>query len=162
MAKRKWQQNIQRIDHIVMVAEPENVESAAKTYAKLFDIEWEGPFDAEEVGLRCYVCWDAGLELVAPFDKSKMPDMAAFLATHGEGIYRVVFGVSDREAALARAESMGLEVLFRSDALKSNPIWKDRFARIDLSGITPVHGVRISFGQIEPIPDPESGEKGSL
>jgi hypothetical protein len=96
MAKRTWRQNILRIDHIVMVAEPENVDSAAETFAKLLDIEWEGPFDAEEVGLRCYVSWDAGLELVAPFDKAKMPDMAAFLGTHGEGIYRVVFGVGAR------------------------------------------------------------------
>jgi len=157
MSKRKWRQNIQRIDHVVMVAEPQNVDSAAKTFAKLLDIEWEGPFDAQEVGLRCYVCWDAGLELVAPFDKSKMPDMADFLATHGEGVYRIVFGVADREAALARAQSMGLEVLFRNDALKFNPQWKDRFARIDLSGVTPVHGVRINFGQIEAVGETGGG-----
>jgi Glyoxalase-like domain len=100
---------VDHVDHVVWVARPENVEASAAQLGALSGIELDGPWVRDDIGLTIYVSWDAGLEIVAPH-----PEQTAFnqplhdhLASRGEGMYAIVFGVEDIEAARERARTLG-------------------------------------------------------
>ncbi|HEX7077635.1 MAG TPA: methylmalonyl-CoA epimerase [Candidatus Eisenbacteria bacterium] len=68
----------------------------------------------ESMGLRVAFLSAGGVtvELLEPTRPDSV--VAAFLAKRGEGIHHVSFAVDDIEAALARAEAAGLELLDRT------------------------------------------------
>lgn len=70
--------------------------------------------EAASFGVRVAMAWDAGIELVAP-----LPGVASSLRDelerNGEGCKGVVFAVPDADAALARAEGLGLSAHYSLD-----------------------------------------------
>lgn len=73
---------------------------------------WTG----EQLGIDVAISWDAGLEICAP-QKGREKDSAVsqFLEENGEGIINVVFGVSNADEALKRAENSGLSAFHSVD-----------------------------------------------
>jgi hypothetical protein len=138
-----------RIDHVIFCLEPENIASAAATFSKMLDIDLEGPVDREGTGLSIYVDWDSGIELMAPIDPEIAREQRAFLDENGEGVFRICFRFPDRDEALDRAASMGVEVKSRFDVLALFPHWRSRFNVLLESHLERVHGVSFNFCEIE-------------
>jgi hypothetical protein len=128
---------------------PENVKEAAATFTQLLDLNLEGPFDLPDYGLIMYIDWDSGIEIMAPTNPEIAVNQQKFLDEHGEGVFRVVFRLPDRDDALARAESMGVNVASRYDVLDTFPQWGSRFKKALESHLGPVHGVQFNFAEME-------------
>jgi methylmalonyl-CoA/ethylmalonyl-CoA epimerase len=143
-------QSSKRVDHVIFCLEPENVASAATTFGQLLDIDLEGPVERAGTGLVIYVDWDAGIELMAPTDPSIAREQRQFLDEHGEGVFRICFNFPDRDEALDRATSMGIEVKSRFDVLDLFPHWRNRFDLVLESHLERVHGVSFNFCQVKP------------
>lgn len=144
-------QNVNRIDHVAILVRPENLESAVDHYSKLLGISFEGPFKSDSAGVTYYLDWTSGLEVYAPHDPVLAADRFQYLEEHGEGVFRLIFGVPDIGEAVARARSMGHEVPIEASAFDLNPEWEDRFEKMDEALMSePIHGIRIAFSQIEP------------
>jgi len=142
-------QGNKHVDHVILCLEPENVAAAAATFTKLLDIDLEGPLERAGTGLVIYVDWDAGIELMAPSDPSIAREQRQFLDEHGEGVFRICFNFPDRDEALDRATSMGIEVRSRFDVLDLFPHWRNRFDRVLESHLEHVHGVSFNFCQVD-------------
>lgn len=137
-----------RISHIVICVRAENIDAAAKDFTAVLGLgSLEGPFDKPDQGLRVYIDWEAGIEIVAPVNDAATP-LHAFLDEHGEGVLRVAFAVEDRDAALARVESAGHVVAARYDFLETFPEWRNRFEFARESALGELHGVRLNLCQI--------------
>lgn len=140
-----------RIDHIAILVRLENLTTAVEHYSNLLDISFEGPFESDVTGITFYIDWESGMEIYAPRVRELAEDRFKFLEEHGEGVFRVVFGVPDIDDAVARARGMGHDVPVQLTAFDLNPSWRDRFDRMDEAFVADtVHGVRIAFSQIEP------------
>ncbi|MGE0308383.1 MAG: VOC family protein [Acidimicrobiia bacterium] len=148
--------NINCIDHIAICVRPENLESAVRQFSELLDITFEGPFPNEKAGITYYLDWESGMEVYAPTNPAVAVERVQFLEEHGDGMFRLVFGVSDLDKAVDRARSMDQDVR-QVSAFNMNPLWRERFDKMDEALLgTPVHGVRLAFSQIEPTqPSPE-------
>jgi hypothetical protein len=138
-----------RIDHVIFCVEPENLHSAAATFAELLDITFEGPLEAGGGALAIYIDWESGIEIMSPIDPVRAAEQRAFLDQHGEGVFRICFNFPSRDEALDRATAMGLEVRSRYDVLDLFPQWTERFARALESHLESVHGVSFNFCQVE-------------
>lgn len=144
-------QNIGRVNHVVVVVYPENLESAVKSFSELLDLEMEGPFDSKGGGLTVYIDLNAGIEIVAPYDREIATRHFEHLDTHGEGIMTIAFGVADKDAAAARAKELGYEVWRWAEGFAVNPAWADRFEVFSEAALTPtLHGTRLKFAELRP------------
>jgi 4-hydroxyphenylpyruvate dioxygenase-like putative hemolysin len=145
------QHNGNRIDHVVFIVRPENLESAAERLAAVLDLTFDGPHDDAALGVRLLTDWKAGIELLTPYDPQVATTQAAYLEKHGEGFYRLVFGVTDLERAVERARTHGLEIGQPMNGLELNPRWSAEFDRIDEVPVQkPWPGFYLTLGQIEP------------
>ena len=150
-AKQPLRQNRNRIDHVAFLTRPENFDATTKRAADLLGLDYDGPYDFDELGIRICIDWHAGIEFIAPIDPTKATLQAAFIEEHGEGFFRLVFGVTDLESALNHVGKSGLKAGLSVDGLVIDPAWRDRFHRIDEATIGEiVPGVFITLGQIEP------------
>jgi 4-hydroxyphenylpyruvate dioxygenase-like putative hemolysin len=137
------------VDHVILCVRPENVKKAAATFTQLLDLNLEGPYDLPDYGLIMYIDWDAGIEIMAPTNPEIAASQQRFLDERGEGIFRVVFRVPNRDTALDRAEAMGVNVASRYDVLGTFPQWEVRFKKALESHLEPVHGVQFNFAEME-------------
>lgn len=72
--------------------------------ATFMDADWTG----EPFGINVSIAWDAGIELCAPMPgREKDSAVSQFLASRGEGVMNVFFGVDDGVAANERASAHG-------------------------------------------------------
>jgi len=122
--------NANRIDHVAICVRPENLEAAVETFSELLDIKFEGPFESTN-SVTYYLDWDSGMEVYAPSDRMLAADRFEFLEEHGEGVFRVIFGVPDIGEAVTRARAMGHAVPIEVSAFDLNPQWRDRFQLMD-------------------------------
>ncbi len=143
-----WQ-NVNKIDHVVFMLWPENLESAKETFERLLSIKLEGPIESQEQGVRIYIDWESGIELMSPADPEKAVAPMKFLRERGEGVWRIIYGVASVDDAVARAAELGINQLFRAkDCINLSESWSSRFELIDECPMEPVHGVALSFGDI--------------
>jgi hypothetical protein len=151
--------NIQRIDHVSMVYRDENVEQAVETLERTLGVRFPPPIDV--VAIRSWVDWDSGLEVFAPAgtaaDLDATGPLAAFLDmihahldTRGEGLFSIVFGVADIDAACERAAAAGASVATKHDGPDPSWPWAHRFTRIQEAELGYVNGVYLVLGQVEP------------
>lgn len=94
-----------------------NLEQSKQLYidmlgATFHDAHWTGkPF-----GIQVAIAWDAGIELCAPMSGREHDSaVSQFLAQKGEGIMNVYFGVTDADAAMARAAASGYSLIHGLD-----------------------------------------------
>lgn len=104
-------QNINRVDHVMYIAKPENQVAYVEQLAKLCRVRFHGPVEKPELGVRLYISWSAGLEVISPVSDT-LPwslHMKQHIDKRGEGLLGVVFGVKDVDEARAHAESLGYQ-----------------------------------------------------
>jgi 4-hydroxyphenylpyruvate dioxygenase-like putative hemolysin len=102
-------QNIRRVDHVMYIAWPENQAAYVEQLSKLCGVKFYGPVEKPEFGVRLYISWAAGLEVVSPVSDTApwSLHMRAHLEKRGEGVMNIIFGVKDINEARARAEALG-------------------------------------------------------
>ena len=94
---------------------------------------------------------ESGLELIAPAPElGPVPErFSQHLATHGEGVYNIVYGVRDLDETAARASGFGIGVTHRG-SFADLPPWQGRFDVLDEAHLEPHLGMKITLGRIEP------------
>jgi hypothetical protein len=114
------------IDHVAWVSRLENLEAnlaalEARAGARLLR------YEHRESGYIICVNWEAGLEVLAPLDHRTDYNamMHDWLATKGEGVIFVAFGVRDLARHAARLEALGIELFPEFEESAETP-WKDQ------------------------------------
>jgi predicted enzyme related to lactoylglutathione lyase len=146
------QQPIDRVSHVVFCVREENLERAASFWRDTVGVVFEDA-SRPELGLRILVSLAHGIELIAPAP-ALGPTPARFtdfLATRGEGVYDIVYGVRDLDAAADAAEAFGVRVTHRG-GFADVPPWQGRFAHLDEAHLEPFCGMTVTWGRIEPRP----------
>ena len=97
--------------------------------------------------LRVSFSLEHGVEVIAPAANGpkKFHD---FLATNGEGVYTVVYVVSDLDAAEAEVAAQGVSVADRLVYTGRRP-WSEEWAVLEERVLPPVHGMRITVARME-------------
>ena len=105
-------QNLKHVDHVLWVCRAENQERYVEQLAELTEAEFRGPLERDDLGVRIYISLSSGLEVVSPLkiNTGHSQLLEDHLAIRGEGLFGVVFGVSDIDKARDRAISLGYEV----------------------------------------------------
>lgn len=113
--------NVGRVDHVVMMCWPENLEGATERLARMLEIEFT-PFEAPRQGIRGTLSIEGELEFIAPLrDGSPASEsLERLLEERGEGIHSITFGVADADATHARLESEGFRVRPVYDAINED------------------------------------------
>jgi 4-hydroxyphenylpyruvate dioxygenase-like putative hemolysin len=107
-------QNVNRIDHVVMMVRPDNLDACVERLSGVLGVDFEH-FVFEPQQLRGAISLEAGLEVITPLSEDSV--LARQLDKWGEGIHSITFGVKDADEARARAEANGMETYGVYDAL---------------------------------------------
>ena len=104
-------QNIGRVDHVVYICKPENQTAYVDELSKLCNVSFYGPIDLLHFGVRIYINWAAGLEVVTPLSETEMSKWSIeHLDKRGEGILGIVFGVENIEESRRHAATLGYDI----------------------------------------------------
>lgn len=104
-------QNINHVDHVIWMCRAENQLEYVQKLSALASREFQGPFDRTDMGIRVYLTWGGGLEILAPLEMD-IPfanHCREHIEKKGEGLFAVVFGVPDIEKAMGRAARLGYD-----------------------------------------------------
>jgi len=142
-------QNVNRIDHVTWAAFPENQDDYVTKLSALGNTSFDGPIELREHGLRVWLSWESGLEVMSPVDPDASFAAAvwAFLHQRGEGVFAVVFGVPDLDEATARARSLGFTGDFVIDDLGPGP-WSERTESFKEIAVGEIMNTVFAFGEI--------------
>ena len=101
------------VHHVVWCIRPESIEPVRRFWREAVGLPLQD-LDLPELGLHVLISWEGGVEIMAPVHETgTLVDSARrFLATHGEGVYSVVFNVADLEGAVARIARQGGRLVF--------------------------------------------------
>ena len=102
---------VNHVDHVAWISRPENLEANVAELERLSGAKLARS-ENRELGVTVCISWEAGLEIIAP-TTAETPinqDLRDHLATVGEGVYAVIFGVRDMAAHKARLEALGFTV----------------------------------------------------
>jgi hypothetical protein len=135
-----------RMSHVVYCVRPENFETATKLWSTALGVTFD-QLDMHDGGLRVSFSLENGVEVVAPAANGpkKFHD---FLESNGEGVYTVVYVVSDLDAAEAEAAAQGVVVADRLVYTGRRP-WSEEWAALEERVLAPVHGMRITVARME-------------
>ncbi len=127
-----------RVHHVVFCVRHEHQEEAADVWRAL-GLTFVR-LELADVGLRVFIDWEAGIELIAPVPGAGEVAEAytSFLATHGEGFFSVVMAVAEVEGPTAVARRYGAAVAYRQHRRHGD-------LRIDEVQLAPVHGMPITL-----------------
>ena len=117
---------VNHIDHVVWISRPETLEANVATLEQLTEAKLTR-FERKDMGFVMYLSWEAGLEVVSPMEEPTEFNAALHdrLATVGEGILGVVFGIKNLDAHKARLEALGFPVGPLMDDHPDSP-WHDK------------------------------------
>jgi methylmalonyl-CoA/ethylmalonyl-CoA epimerase len=147
------------VHHVTWCVRPENYDRARAFWEKTVGQPLED-LDLPEIGLRVLVAWDAGVEVMTPFyDEGTLAETSrAFLEERGEGVFSVVYNVTDIEESVAKMTADGGQLIFREtippalvDDRQLVDASQPRFT-IHQAGFEDICGMRICFQQIVPEP----------
>jgi len=105
-------QNIQRVDHVIYAVRPENQKAYVEQMSKLCGINFHGPTERPKTGLRTYINWSAGINIVAAVSDA-VPigaQIASMVEQRGEGLIGIAFGVADMMKARQHAQDLGYDI----------------------------------------------------
>jgi hypothetical protein len=128
------------IDHAVWISRVENIEKNVAALEKVTNVKLTR-FDRQDMGFVMYLCWEAGLEVVAPMAKRTDFNQALYdrLETQGEGLLGVVFGVKDLDKHRARLEALGIGLGPLMDDHPDSP-WHDKLVLRERAAPTFMNG----------------------
>jgi methylmalonyl-CoA/ethylmalonyl-CoA epimerase len=105
-----------QLHHVVFAVATQRRADVAKLFTDLgFGFE---DLELTELGLRVYLDWNRGIELISPIPGSNGSVAASvheFLERHGDGLYTVVIRVPGASAAESIAERYGATTRFRQN-----------------------------------------------
>ena len=104
---------VQKIHHVSVLVK--DLEKAGKLYSDLFGIEFDGPYDQEDLDVR-FISSSIGLNLASPLTPNG--PTAKSLERRGEGLSMLVLNVPDLDEAIADMESQGVRLVGRADRPK--------------------------------------------
>jgi len=104
---------VQKIHHVSVLVK--DLEKASRLYSQLFGIEFDGPFDQEDLDVR-FMSSSIGLNLASPLTHDG--PTAKSLERRGEGLSMLVLNVPDIDEAIADMESQGVRLVGRADRPK--------------------------------------------
>lgn len=113
--------NVGRVDHVVMMCRPENLESATQRLAEMLEIEFT-PFEAARQGIRGTLSIEGMLEFITPLvdGSSASRSLERLLDERGEGVHSITFGISSAEETHERLIREGYGVRPVYDAINED------------------------------------------
>lgn len=113
--------NAGRVDHVVMMCRPENLESATARLARMLEIEFV-PFEAARQGIRGTLSIEGMLEFITPLEDGSpaSQSLERLMEERGEGVHSITFGVDRAEATRDRLESEGFRTRPVYDAINED------------------------------------------
>jgi hypothetical protein len=117
---------VNHIDHVAYVSTLANIERNVAELEAVTGASLQR-FQRDDMGFVMYLDWDAGLEVVAPYDEKTDFNISLHdrLEKHGEGLFSIVFGVDDLEKHKEKLEAKGMQVGPLMDDLPTSP-WHHR------------------------------------
>ena len=102
--------SVGKVDHVVMMVWPENLDAAVERVRQLCEVEFEY-FDVPVQGVKGALSTETGLEFIAPRrDGSSSSDsLVRLLEEKGEGLHSITFGVADAHATHERITRQGFK-----------------------------------------------------
>jgi len=140
------------ISRVVLIYRPENFLSAVDAYRNALGIvDFEGPYEFDQMGLRAVVSWDTGMEIISPLSQGGFSEyLRDILKSKGEGIFNIVYQVKDLQSAERQAASHGYpRVGDYLDGLEVRKEWCERFTMLKEASLPPIAGVAVTLIQIE-------------
>lgn len=142
-----------KVDHVVMMVWPENLESAAARMSELLGVHFEF-FDVPIQGVQGALDTEAMVELIAPRrdGSASSRSLERLLEEKGEGIHSITFGVADAEATNARLERQGFATRGVFDALNEDTpdFMRERFSTMkEIHMKERIHGSLFVLSQID-------------
>ena len=113
--------NVGRVDHVVMMCRPENLEAATKRLSEMLEIEFV-PFDAPRQGIRGTLSIEGMLEFITPREDGSpaSASLERVIEERGEGVHSITFGVADAQATHDRLVSQGYRTRPVYDAINDD------------------------------------------
>lgn len=103
-------QNINHTDRVIWVSRPDTIAANVAKLERLTDTKFTGPHTDQRLGAQVYMANSAGMQVMAPVANASAAfaeRLSKHLATRGEGVFGVVYGVPDLSAAKRRATAAG-------------------------------------------------------
>jgi hypothetical protein len=142
-------QNINHVNHVIWVSQPDNQAANVARLSKLTNQQFDGPYERPDVGVRAYLSWEGGLEILSPLDvvTPVAESLRGHLAARGEGLFGIVFGVPDITAAKARADRLGYQTTPLTENLGDEP-WRHKTVVMKESVVGSFMNSLFIFGEI--------------
>ena len=105
-------QNINRVDHVVWLSQLQNQDANVRKLSELCNLDFGESYSNHHLGVRIYLSWEAGLEIIAPLGQEApfAIQLHDHLARRGEGFFAVIFGVDDIVKARERTAALNYQV----------------------------------------------------
>jgi len=146
-----YQKPVNKVSHVVFCVKTENFAKTVAFWENAYGIAFHD-INIPRLGLRVKLAIEAGLEIITP-----APDLgpvvgrvADFLATKGEGVYSVVFGIRDMDDAIARAAANGVEHSIRHTVRQPQDPLPASVESVEEAHLAPFMGTQVILGQVEP------------
>lgn len=140
---------VKHIDHVVWISRLENLEKNVAELEAVTEAELLR-FQRDDMGFVMCIDWEAGLEVVAPYDEKTdfNQGLHDHLDARGEGLLGVVFGVDDLEKHREKLEAKGIPIGPIMDDLPTSP-WHHRLLLRERMVLQPVFNSQMVLGQID-------------
>ena len=137
-----------RVSHVVWCVHPESFDDITAMFSEAFGVSFD-KLDMHDGSLRVSFSLAHGVEVIAPSANGpkKFHD---FLRTHGEGVYTVVYAVTDLDAVERRLHDRGIDVADRLVYTGRQP-WAAEWAELEERVLPESHGVRLTIGTMIPL-----------
>ena len=135
-----------RINRVILAYWPNNFETAIERFVSVLGLQGlEGPFEPPGDGIRAMVSFERGIEFITPSGTGPFRRILEnHLATRGEGLFTLVWGVDDLTAAETRAAAAGFPRQGgRIDCFRANAAWKLQYSRLLEAPLPPVAAVNL-------------------
>ena len=104
--------NSNHVDGVIWVCHQDTIKENVERLGRLTGSRFPGPYLNDALGAHIYVSNSAGMQIMAPVSGSSTrmaQALSARLEAHGEGVFGVIYGVTDISAAKARVKKLGCE-----------------------------------------------------
>jgi 4-hydroxyphenylpyruvate dioxygenase-like putative hemolysin len=123
--------SVGKVDHVVMMVWPENLEAACARVSELLGVEFEF-FDVPIQGVKGALDTEAMVEFIAPRKdgSASSRSLERLLAEKGEGLHSITFGVADAHATDRRLKNQGFKTRGVFNALNEDTpaFMRERFS----------------------------------
>lgn len=140
-----------KLSRVVLAYHPQNFDRAVANFTAALGVTFE-TLDTAHLGLRVAMAFEAGMEIVSPINAQGFgPAMLAEITRNGEGFQQFILEVPDLDEADATARSRGWDSEgVRVDCFNAEPLWRERFSRMEEAPLPPIDGVSVTLIQMVP------------